>query len=244
MITLLFTTKQSVLSYSARTAHGYGELLCFGINSIGRQEQPCRYQVVAGRVPDKLSDCIIGNQSTSSLLIKCDAGNDGGLPQTFFLEVYRSGNGQLYQKLNSSHRPLFEVNDLPRSATFVLILYAANSKGKSDSTTFIASTLPFPNKGTFSFQTISFKNKTIKIIRFESLTKLIETINLFFFFFAYTELVTLTPLIAILLAVVGSLVFTACSIMVIAKYCGFDPDKGESKVNQANQTISLFNLKI
>lgn len=78
-------------------------------------------------------DCIVGNQSMSTLLIKCEAGSDGGLEQTFHLEIYRSGTGKLIKKVNAT-RPVFEVDKLPRSTTFVLILYAANSKGKSDTT--------------------------------------------------------------------------------------------------------------
>ena len=88
----------------------------------------------------------MSNQSLSTLLIKCEAGNDGGLEQKYFLEVYRSGTGKLVKKLNSTLRPIFEVDNLARSTTFVLILYSMNAKGKSDTTTFIASTLPFPNK--------------------------------------------------------------------------------------------------
>ena len=116
-------------------------------NSVGKQQVPCTFDVVPGRIPDKLSDCIVGNQSLSTLLIKCDAGSDGGLEQRFHLEVYKSGTGKLIKKLNSTTRPLFEVDALPRSTTFVLILYSSNAKGKSDTTTFVASTLPFPNKG-------------------------------------------------------------------------------------------------
>ncbi len=40
------------------------------------------------------------------------------------------------------------------------------------------------------------------------------------------EINTITPVIAVLIGVVGSFVFTAIAIMIVAKVKGFDADKG------------------
>ncbi|RWS08367.1 nephrin-like protein, partial [Dinothrombium tinctorium] len=191
----------STAVYAPRTNLGYGQLLCWASNKVGKQKEPCVFNVIPAGPPQTVRNCLVGNQSMDSLVIKCEAGEDGGLEQHFYLEVYNSANGLIQSNLSSTKSPVFEVQGLPMSSTFLLVLYAANAKGKSNSVTLSASTLPFPNK----------------------------------------EVNTITPVIAVLIGVVGSLVFTAIAIMMIAKFRGFDHNKDavESVVNdQWDQEIN------
>lgn len=62
--------------------------------------------------------------------VECLAGFDGGLPQHFLLELYATTSGQpLYNSTNVE--PEFFLTNLEPDITFRIIVYAVNSKGKS-----------------------------------------------------------------------------------------------------------------
>lgn len=63
------TNSRSVVEYVPRTELDYGSLLCWASNDIGRQREPCIFHLVPAGVPDNLSNCTIGNQTTSSLQV-------------------------------------------------------------------------------------------------------------------------------------------------------------------------------
>jgi len=100
---------RSIAHYAPRTKFGYGELYCWGSNAVGEQKEPCIFQVVAAGQPQPVQNCLVGNQSTDSLVIKCEPGEDGGLEQSFHLEIYHSGRGQLEANLSSQRWPVFDV---------------------------------------------------------------------------------------------------------------------------------------
>lgn len=138
---------KSIASYSPRTKYGYGLLYCWASNKVGQQTDPCTFQVVPAGTPEPVQNCLVGNQSTESLVVKCDPGHDGGLEQSFCLEVYTSGKGSLLSNKTSSTFPVFDVSQLPMSTPLVLVLFAYNNMGRSDSVALATSTLPFLNKG-------------------------------------------------------------------------------------------------
>ena len=78
---------RSVLEYTPRSELDYGNLLCWGENSIGVQRQPCTYHIIPAGPPDSLSNCSVHNQTFTSMQISCATGFDGGLRQMFRLEV-------------------------------------------------------------------------------------------------------------------------------------------------------------
>ncbi|XP_042897577.1 neural cell adhesion molecule 2 isoform X3 [Parasteatoda tepidariorum] len=131
----------STVYYTPRNMLGYGALLCWGINNIGRQRDPCVYRVVPVGPPETMRNCLVTNHTTDSLLIQCEPGYDGGLPQTFHLEVYSSTNEHLQGNMTSEDSPSFLVQDLLTGTSFILVLYAANAKGRSNSVALYASTL-------------------------------------------------------------------------------------------------------
>ena len=136
----------SVATYEPRSKFGYGQLLCWASNVIGVQREPCVFNIIPAGPPQDIHNCIVGNQSINGFIVKCDSGEDGGLEQSFHLEVYISGGGYLQSNLTSLLSPVFDVTDLPMSTSFLLIIYAANSKGRSNSLALSTSTLPFATK--------------------------------------------------------------------------------------------------
>ncbi|CAL1291261.1 unnamed protein product [Larinioides sclopetarius] len=131
----------STVFYTPRNMLGYGALLCWGSNDIGRQKDPCVYRVVPVGPPETMRNCLVTNHTTDSLLIQCEPGYDGGLSQTFHLEIYSSTNEHLRGNMTSEDSPTFLVQDLLTGTSFILVLYAANAKGRSNSVALVASTL-------------------------------------------------------------------------------------------------------
>ena len=75
-------------------------------------------------------------------------GDNGGLSQVFFLEVYISEAQHLHDNITAVDTPEFFVQNLPPGAKFTLNIYAANAKGRSSSLLLAASNLSLPQKQT------------------------------------------------------------------------------------------------
>lgn len=61
--------------------------------------------------------------------------------QTYHLEVYNSAVDHLQANVSSQDAPVFQVGNLPSATSFILVLYASNTKGRSNSVALMASTL-------------------------------------------------------------------------------------------------------
>ncbi|XP_054713696.1 nephrin-like [Uloborus diversus] len=133
----------STVFYTPRAMLGYGVLLCFGSNDVGRQKEPCVFRIVPVGPPAAMRNCMVTNQTIDSLLVQCEQGHDGGLAQTFHLEIYASTDENLSANITSLESPIFLVPNLRMATSYILVLYAANAKGKSNSVAIVASTL-FP----------------------------------------------------------------------------------------------------
>jgi len=92
------------------------------------------------------------------LLLDCKPGDNGGLRQVFFLEVYNTEAQKLHANISTVYAPEFLVQNLPSGTKFTLNIYAANSKGRSSSLMLDASTLSLPQKQT----KVHCKSETIK----------------------------------------------------------------------------------
>ena len=130
---------RSIATYAPRTKYGYGELYCWAKNRVGEQSEPCVFSVIPAGPPQPVRNCLVGNQSTDGLIVKCEQGEDGGLEQQFYLEIYQSEDGQLQSNWTSMKAPVFQVTGLPIATSFVLVLYAANAKGRSNYVTLTGS---------------------------------------------------------------------------------------------------------
>ena len=85
---------------------------------------------LSGR-PTPLVECHVSNHTLSSIRVDCKAGFDGGLPQTFLLEVYDRDN-KLKTKV-TNQMPIFEIANFDTSGLPVkMFVYAQNAKGSSE----------------------------------------------------------------------------------------------------------------
>lgn len=74
-------------------------------------------------------------------MVECEAGYNGGLTQKYHLDVYNSAVDHLQVNITSVDAPIFSVSRLPAGTPFVLVIYASNEKGKSNSVALMGSTL-------------------------------------------------------------------------------------------------------
>ncbi|XP_030370530.1 protein turtle homolog A [Scaptodrosophila lebanonensis] len=126
-------TGMSRLNYTPSTDLDYGTISCWGKNSIGLQKSPCVFQIVAAGRPFPLQNCTVTNQSVDSLQVECIEGFDGGLPQSFMLELVELNNLRLARNLTVSHTPVsFVIENLDQAATYRMIIFAVNAKGRSE----------------------------------------------------------------------------------------------------------------
>ncbi|CAH0550173.1 unnamed protein product [Brassicogethes aeneus] len=125
----------SRLNYTPVSDLDYGTLLCYGVNEVGRQKEPCVFQVViAGKLrPNQVPSLPSANRIYAE--VDCMEGFDGGLPQSFLMEVLELPS--LRPRLNlTSYKmpPSFAANGLDPGASYRIMLYAVNAKGRSDPT--------------------------------------------------------------------------------------------------------------
>lgn len=105
--------------------------------------------------PATLRNCLVTNQTIDSLLVQCEQGYDGGLAQTFHLEVYASTDEHLTTNISTVDSPVFLVTDLQMATSYILVLYAANAKGRSNSVAIVAATLLPAERRTGKMKNIS-----------------------------------------------------------------------------------------
>ena len=81
--------------------------------------------------PEPVHDCVILNQTSESLSVRCEAGFDGGLAQRFVAELREAAGRRLLRNLTQS-QPRFSVRHLPAGLRLRLELYAVNGRGRSE----------------------------------------------------------------------------------------------------------------
>lgn len=101
----------SVATYTPRSELDYGTLLCWAQNSLGQQAEPCTYQVVPAERPDPVRNCRLLNASDIQLTVACEPGYDGGIDQSFYMEVYDSRRHELVA--NVSNAPISLMANKP-----------------------------------------------------------------------------------------------------------------------------------
>lgn len=90
-------------------------------------------------------NCTISNTSTTSFAVRCSEGFNGGLHQAFLLQVRESNSQELYANMTSA-TPHFSVTHLDPGALYQAVIYAYNSKGRSEAMVVQAGTLRLPEK--------------------------------------------------------------------------------------------------
>ncbi|XP_037921192.1 kin of IRRE-like protein 1 [Hermetia illucens] len=135
----------STVTYTPITELDYGTLLCVATNKIGRQRIPCVFHIIAAGRPDQVHNCTLTNISMTSLSIKCTEGFNGGLQQSFMVEV-KDMNSQEIKSNYTSPVPRFAVSGLVPGSLYLVSVFAFNTKGRSDPTTLNAAMLRMPEK--------------------------------------------------------------------------------------------------
>ncbi|CAH1102842.1 unnamed protein product [Psylliodes chrysocephalus] len=135
----------SVVSYTPMTELDYGTLLCFASNRIGIQRTPCVFHIIAAGRPDQVHNCTVLNISMTSFNIRCSEGFNGGLPQSFLLEIRESQSQDLKNNLTSPVAR-FTVTGLEPGALYHAVLFSFNGKGRSEPAVIQAATLRLPEK--------------------------------------------------------------------------------------------------
>lgn len=75
----------STMTYLPQSDAELVTLACWAINAVGRQTQPCLIHILPAKIPDPPRNCELHNDTV--LEVVCQPGNDGGLVQSFLLEV-------------------------------------------------------------------------------------------------------------------------------------------------------------
>ncbi|GIY28133.1 uncharacterized protein CEXT_188461 [Caerostris extrusa] len=82
-------------------------------------------------VPEEPKNCQVTNRTSDCLYLDCESGEDGGLQQIFQLEVMSTDSDKFLANLTARNAPNFIVCSLPPKESFILVVYAVNSKGRS-----------------------------------------------------------------------------------------------------------------
>ncbi|XP_046751044.1 synaptogenesis protein syg-2-like [Diprion similis] len=138
---------QSILTYRPVTEMDYGMVLCWASNTAGIQKNACMFHIIPAQKPESPYNCTLTNQTTDSLSVECTAGFDGGQQQYFFLEVFDQHTAVL-QANRTSKDAAFTVAGLEPGKVLKMVLYAANSKGRSKETLLEGFTLKVAEKQT------------------------------------------------------------------------------------------------
>ncbi|XP_045132092.1 uncharacterized protein LOC123516607 isoform X3 [Portunus trituberculatus] len=140
---------KSQASYTPRTHLDYGSLLCWANNEVGRQQEPCIYHIIHASTPEPVNNCTVQNVSSTSASVRCQAGWDGGLAQTFTLSVTparasapnsgtRDDEGKkeaaprVLANTSTSPKPEFYLTGLEPGTKYVLTIMGVNKKGESE----------------------------------------------------------------------------------------------------------------
>ncbi|XP_067006836.2 nephrin [Anabrus simplex] len=123
----------SRLNYTPVSDMDYGTLACWGTNAVGHQRTPCVFQVVAAGRPFPLSNCSLVNQTSDSLHVECLENFDGGLPQSFLMEVLELPERRPRYNVSVVRAPpVFDLYGLEAGTSYQVNLYAVNAKGRSE----------------------------------------------------------------------------------------------------------------
>ncbi|KAG8181057.1 hypothetical protein JTE90_029408 [Oedothorax gibbosus] len=137
---------KSVATVSPRVPQDYGVLQCWASNAIGEQKDPCSFRIIPAGVPEEPKECQVSNRTSDCIYLDCEKGEDGGLQQIFQMEVMSTDSDKFVANLTSRNSPNFVVCSLQPKESFILVIYAVNSKGRSKQVTVHSSTLAGPTK--------------------------------------------------------------------------------------------------
>ncbi|XP_050719762.1 nephrin-like [Eriocheir sinensis] len=108
----------------------HGVVFCLASNKIGKQKEPCVFLITPAGPPEEPVSCSLVNHSATSLAVACVPGHDGGLRQVFLTTVQDAATQEVVANITSA-TPSFSVEGLASGRDYLLLVRAANEKGKS-----------------------------------------------------------------------------------------------------------------
>ena len=102
---------------------------------LGRQSQPCIFHLLPAGKPEPVTNCTVVSSSYSTMRISCHPGFNGGLKQSFTLEIFETDSIRkkgLVANMTGQIKPDFILTDLIPDTGYMISVYAFNNKGKSD----------------------------------------------------------------------------------------------------------------
>jgi len=130
----------SIVDYIPRTEMDYGSLLCWAENSVGKQTEPCVFQLLPAKKPGSVTNCSVSDIGISSFHIECIEGNDGGINQSFSLEIRDLVTGSVVSN-QTSETLKFIVNGLKPGQVVNTTIHSYNTVGNSEKVTLKVVTL-------------------------------------------------------------------------------------------------------
>ena len=124
----------------------YGSLMCWATNTIGRQEQPCVFHLIPAGRPDPVTNCTVLNQTYSTLHVQCKPGFDGGLPQSFSMQVMDAKTHFTVANTTNMRQAAFTVTGLMPGTGYMVAITAGNTKGRSSPIRLQAFTTKLPDQ--------------------------------------------------------------------------------------------------
>ncbi|XP_068619379.1 neural cell adhesion molecule 1-like [Battus philenor] len=157
----------SELRYTPASERDYGALTCRGTNAVGRQLQPCVFQIVPAARPAAPRNCTVLASNDSNwiedtfkdeiedyIVIRCVAGYDGGLPQLLVLEALEPTTGLTRFNITANETNGVAMFLIPvgflwvNNAALRLTVYSRNDKGVSEKVTLSALAYQDPERRT------------------------------------------------------------------------------------------------
>ncbi|ETN58204.1 sidestep protein [Anopheles darlingi] len=132
----------SQMHYTPTTEQDYGTLSCWGTNEIGTMAEPCMFHLIAAGLPTSVINCSWRN-FTNGLEVLCHPGYDGGLKQSFVLEMASTRHPGQSINFTNTDEPTFTMSSfepirqqLPNGRKaeedyLKLYVYSFNQKGHS-----------------------------------------------------------------------------------------------------------------
>ncbi|XP_023326509.1 protein turtle [Eurytemora carolleeae] len=125
-----FSKGMSRLSFKTARENEYGSVLCYGINDIGTQKDPCVFSLEPAGRPHALQNCTMDNK-TSVLHIICQPGFNGGLVQRFTLQILQSGTSIVLANLTRTE-PTFKISEFYTTYKVAIQIFSHNKQGSSE----------------------------------------------------------------------------------------------------------------
>ena len=120
----------STVDYIPRTPLDYGSLLCWASNSVGRQSQPCVFQLAPAPPPPRPAHCDLRHPAPGEAAVLCQY-EDTTTNLSFVLEVWRTQQPDTLLYNLTSSQPSWRLGGLEAGAEYSLAVFSRSEAGTS-----------------------------------------------------------------------------------------------------------------